>query len=466
MIKKILFISCFGLTACAVNPANNTSSEATATYHKVSPTANKVYSLNSSEHKTRFLVDGEEVAVGRRVKILMDNHEHTIVAQPEGCIAKEEFVQPPYSSYAPLSFTFMMGECGQETQSNSQVATIAPSTKVTVNATATKTQVIVDTTPPVININIVNTTSRSGVQTTNKEEVIVRGRIHDDSELSSVKLNGEPLLIQNEGFEKTIKLELGLTNLMLVAVDKNNNKATKTIKVQRGNSDTNSTKIKKIALIIGNSQYQYLGALKNPSNDAEDMGNTLNSLGFDVILKLDTTKEQLEDAISEFGKKLETNKGLGIFFYAGHGIQLEGENYAIPINAKIERQKDVKHRAVNIEQVLDEMRYANNGLNVVILDACRDNPLPRSLSRSMTKGLAAVDDAPEGSLIAFATAKGKTASDGTGRNGVFTKHLLLNMRKGTSIQNLFQMTLKGVKEETNNEQIPWLNTSYTGEFKF
>lgn len=442
----ILFIS-----ACGYNKVTKKNYN----YPKSSADANFVYNLHSNKTRTHFYVDGQELAIGRKLKVKIDETiEHTIIAHPEGCTPKEEFIQPPYSRRAPLSFTFLMGDCG----TNSTPVKIAKINEIT--------KIEADTKPPTITINITNTSrSTSGTHKTNKKQVIITGRIHDNSDLSSVKLNGASLELQNGTFERSVQLKKGLTNFILVAVDKNNNKATKTIKIKRGSSST-THQIKRTALIIGNSKYKYVSPLDNPSNDAEDMSNTLTALGFDVILKLNETKESIESSISQFGKKLEQNKGLGLFFYAGHGIQIGGENYIIPVDAKIERQKDVKYKAISVDQILDEMRFANNGLNVVILDACRDNPLPRSFSRSSKKGLATIEDAPSGSLIAFATAKGETAADGSGRNGMFTKHLLLNIKKGTSIQKLFERTLKGVKNESSGKQIPWLSTSYTGEFKF
>jgi len=224
-----------------------------------------------------------------------------------------------------------------------------------------------------------------------------------------------------------------------------------------------SIKRKRTALIIGNANYKR-SPLKNPLNDARDMAQALKQSNFSVILRLDVDQEQIEVAINDFGRQI-TQGGIGLFYYAGHGVQVNGHNYLIPINANIKRQKDVRYKAVDLNQVLDEMSYARNGLNVAILDACRDNPLPRSF-RSTGSGLARTDG-PKGTLIAFATSPGSVAIDGEGNNGVFTKHLLKNINiQGLSIEQVFKNVLKGVNNETRGEQTPWMSSSFTGDFYF
>lgn len=221
---------------------------------------------------------------------------------------------------------------------------------------------------------------------------------------------------------------------------------------------------KRSALIIGNANYKR-GPLKNPLNDAKDMARALKKAYFSVILRLDVNQEQMEVAINDFGRQI-TQGGIGLFYYAGHGVQVDGRNYLIPIAANIKRQKDVRYKAVDLNQVLDEMNYARNGLNVAILDACRDNPLPRSFRSSGGTGLARVDG-PQGTLIAFATSPGSVAIDGEGKNGVFTKHLLDNIIvPGLSIERVFKNVLKGVNNETGGQQIPWMSSSFTGDFYF
>ena len=222
---------------------------------------------------------------------------------------------------------------------------------------------------------------------------------------------------------------------------------------------------KRTALVIGNSEYK-IGSLRNPVNDAQDMGATLTKLGFDVTLKLNAGQEQMEQAISEFGRQLYQG-GVGLFYYAGHGVQVGGENYLIPVNATIESESDVRYKAVNMGQVLGKMGEARNGLNIVILDACRDNPFAKEF-RSSSRGLAVVNSASvKGTLVAYATSPGKVASDGSDRNGLYTKHLLQHIgTPGIPVEQVFKRVLQGVERDTNGKQSPWTSSSFSGDFFF
>jgi uncharacterized caspase-like protein len=173
----------------------------------------------------------------------------------------------------------------------------------------------------------------------------------------------------------------------------------------------------------------------------------------------------METAIREFGQTLSRVKGDAIFYYAGHGIEREGHNFLIPIGADVMEPEDLRYKAVDVNQVLDQMQSARNGVNVVILDACRNNPY-RSFRALGTRGLATMTG-PTGSIIAFATAPGRVAEDGTTRNGVFTKHLLHAMRQpGLGVEQVFQEVRRGVAKETGDQQVPWSNSSVIGQFYF
>ena len=217
------------------------------------------------------------------------------------------------------------------------------------------------------------------------------------------------------------------------------------------------------ALVIGNSAYQTV-PLKNPVNDAEDMTATLKKMGFTVILKQNADQRTMEDTIRYFGKQLRGG-GVGLFYFAGHGMQVDGRNYLIPIDAKIESESDVKYEAVDAGRVLGKMEDAENQINIVILDACRNNPFSRSF-RTRERGLARMD-APKGSLIAYATAPGEIAADGPDRNGIFTKYLI----KHIVVPNLpIELVLKqariDVARATGGRQIPWESSSLMGNFYF
>lgn len=235
----------------------------------------------------------------------------------------------------------------------------------------------------------------------------------------------------------------------------------------QSNSDIsiiNNIRQKRTALVIGNSNYDF-SPLTNPTHDAKDIAALLKTLGFKVTLRVNATQEQMESSINEFGRTLSISGGIGLFYYAGHGVQIDGQNYLIPIGAKIKRQKDVRYKAVNLGQVLDEMGYARNGFNIALLDACRNNPLPRSF-RSSTKGLARVAS-PDGTLIGFATSPGSTAADGEGRNGLYTKYLLKHIKTpDISVEEALKRVSRSVKKETNKKQSPWMESSFSGDFYF
>ena len=232
--------------------------------------------------------------------------------------------------------------------------------------------------------------------------------------------------------------------------------------VQTGSANANGAK--RIALVIGNGAYTKAPPLKNPPNDARDMAATLRTLGFDVTSGINTNQRDMKRLIREFGQKLKAG-GSGLFYYAGHGVQSKGRNYLIPVDADIQSEAEVEDSGVDASLVLNYMDDAQNGLNIVILDACRNNPFARSF-RSASEGLAQVD-APTGTLIAYATAPGRVASDGTGQNGLYTSELLKQMRvPGLSATEMFMRVRAEVMKQTGNKQVPWEASSLVGTFYF
>ena len=168
----------------------------------------------------------------------------------------------------------------------------------------------------------------------------------------------------------------------------------------------------RVALVIGNGDYAE-APLSNPANDARDMGKTLKMLGFEVQRHVNLNEKQMHRAIRKFGDDLAQAE-VGLFYYAGHGMQVGGRNYLIPIGADIEREDEVRYEAVEAGQVLAKMESAQNPVNILILDACRNNPVGRSF-RSATRGLARVES-PVGSIVLYATAPGRTAAAGDWRD--------------------------------------------------
>lgn len=215
------------------------------------------------------------------------------------------------------------------------------------------------------------------------------------------------------------------------------------------------------ALIIGNSTYKS-SPLTNPTNDARDMATVLKSLDFDVILLTDASKKQMIDAIHDFGKKLNKSE-IGLFYYAGHGMQIKGTNYLIPVNTSIREESEVEFEAIDAGRVLAKMDSAGNPMNIVILDACRDNPFKRSF-RTSKAGLARMD-APPGTVIAYATSPGSVAADGSGRNGTYTGALLRNLKNPKlDIYRIFNTTGLDVMKTTKNQQVPWISTTPFPEY--
>jgi formylglycine-generating enzyme required for sulfatase activity len=209
------------------------------------------------------------------------------------------------------------------------------------------------------------------------------------------------------------------------------------------------------ALVIGNSSYEGFGSLDNPRHDASDMEEVLSGLGFNVTLELDADLATMNQAVVRFGNRLSTaSDAVGFLFYAGHGVQSsDGRNYLIPGSANIPSEAFLGQSALSVETVLAILRQAGNQMNIVVLDACRNNPF--SWSRSGMRGLAVVGTQPQGSVIAYAAAANQAAEDGEGRNGLYTGALLGFLRQpGLEILDVFRRTGRVVSNATNGAQTP------------
>lgn len=225
-----------------------------------------------------------------------------------------------------------------------------------------------------------------------------------------------------------------------------------------------SSETKGQALVIGNSRYRHISPLANPANDATDISTALRRLGFEVTLTVDATHKAMEDEILKFGKNLRKG-GVGLFYFAGHGVQVSGRNYLIPIDANVDSESDIKFETVDAGRVLGKMEDAGNGINIIILDACRNNPFA-SKFRSADRGLAKME-APTGSILAYSTAPGSVAADGEGRNGLYTAKLLKFINQdGLSIEDCFKKVRIEVMEASEKRQVPWESSSLTANFYF
>jgi Caspase domain len=343
-------------------------------YPKVSDDANIVLELSSNVSETKFIVDGKEIIVGERVRVLINKKDHIVEAIPKGYISKKDYLQPPYmDKYATLRFTFLLED------------------RV-------------------------------------REEVVT---------------NIAPVLPKNEKAEQPKTDQLNATALGLSASGYSN----------------------RYALIIGNSAYVE-SPLRNPANDAKVIAKELQNLKFEVMAYVNLDKSKMKEVIRAFEDKISKNKGVALFYYAGHGLQSNGTNYLVPINAKIQREYDIEDECIKADMVLRMLEINENPMNIVILDACRNNPFASS-TRSLSRGLAQPENAPKGSIIAFATAPGKTASDGDGDNGLYTQELIKALRKpGLSVEQVFKEVRVNVIKQSNNAQMPWENSSLLGDFFF
>jgi len=224
---------------------------------------------------------------------------------------------------------------------------------------------------------------------------------------------------------------------------------------------------KRVALIIGNDDYLTLQPkLANAGNDARAMDQALKAAGFETTLKINARRRELYQLIDAFAGQIAASPDtVGLFYYAGHGIQANGTNYLIPVDADIASDEDLEAEAVDAGKVLRAMDQARNRINIVILDACRDNPLPKS--RSLGRGLARMD-APRGTFIGYAAAPGQTAADGpNGGNGIFTSELVHAIGEpGLPIEQMFKRVIAAVGERTGGKQAPWMEVSLQGEFYF
>ena len=220
----------------------------------------------------------------------------------------------------------------------------------------------------------------------------------------------------------------------------------------------------RVALVIGNAAYA-TAPLANPANDARAMSETLKAMGFSVVEVRDAKRAEMEQAITQVRDQLKDRRGVGLLYYAGHGLQLDWRNYMVPVDARLRSAQDVRQQAVDVQQVVEAFRSAGNRTNIVVLDACRDNPFSSSASG---RGLAQMD-APPGTFLAFATAPGNVAEDGdlASGNGLYTRFLVKELKQpGARIEDVFKRVRFQVRRQSEGRQIPWESTSLEEDFYF
>lgn len=216
---------------------------------------------------------------------------------------------------------------------------------------------------------------------------------------------------------------------------------------------------KRVALVIGNSAYKHVGKLTNPANDAEDIAKALRGFGFKVFLHKNLELRAMNEAISEFGRE-SSNAEAALFYYAGHGVQSKSRNFLVPVNANARTDGDLEYETVNLNRLLEALDDAKSRTNIVMLDACRDNPFGGF--RSGKRGLASLEQVPKGTVIVYATDPGNTAEDGTGRNGTFTAGLLKAFKgNDLSLDGVLTVASAEVEKATDNQQVPYVNGPQT-----
>ncbi len=215
------------------------------------------------------------------------------------------------------------------------------------------------------------------------------------------------------------------------------------------------------ALVIGNAHYAF-APLPNPTHDAADIADALRGAGFTVDLVLDAGRAKMVESIGRFGDTLAHRKGVGFFYFAGHGAQIAGENYLVPVDAAVGDELSLKQSAINTGLIVDAVAATDDTLNILVLDACRNNPL----GPSRVRGLSRIDSSDR-LFISFSTKPGAVALDGDDRNSPYAKNLALAIATPhLNLESVFKRTLKGVYQETQGQQTPWLSSSYFGEFVF
>lgn len=307
-----------------------------------------------------------------------------------------------------------------------------------------------------------------GDRSVTQSPVEIEGEIETQRRIEKIFVNNNAIDYNHDGkFSAQVPLTRG-KNRVRVSVRDTESKVTEKDFYLTYDADSSShvgqgksSSHKRVALVIGNSLYQSVGQLPNTLNDAVSVAAVLKDLGFEVQSVYDGGYEQIKNAVWAFGDKV-ADADVSVFYYAGHGMEIDGQNYLVPTDANIQNALDVKQMAIPLVGVLNTMEFANDeGLNIIILDACRNNPFPTG--KRGGSGLARVT-APTGTLIAYATEPGSTASDGDGKNGLYTGELVKQLRVSQRIEDVFINTRNSVEDISAGRQHPWEEARLKGVF--
>lgn len=311
----------------------------------------------------------------------------------------------------------------------------------------------------------------SGNIVVTEQNVTLYGIIDEPKNAKLLLIDGLETSWDEDGvFSRTISVEKEEKTLVVQLTDKQgrSNKQVLPIKKVDGAKTTSTASastgkvLKKRALVIGNSNYQHLSQLKNPVNDAKDMAAVLKDIGFEVQVAMDASFDKMRTLVGDFTNN-KNEYDVTVFFFAGHGLEIDGENFLMPVEIKADTPDKVKLNSLSVDVITKILEMKNDDkLNIVILDACRNNPFPSS-SRSAAGGLARVTPA-SGMLIAYATSPGKTASDGSGENGLYTGELIKQMSIPQRIEDVFMNTRNEVERKSQGNQKPWEEARLRGVF--
>ena len=307
-----------------------------------------------------------------------------------------------------------------------------------------------------------------GDQVVNDTQLKIEGQIEGTDRIAKVYVNGSPAQYDiSRSFTANVDLAKG-KNRINVAIENTQGVITEKdfyVTCEPTDKKVNTQPVahgKRMALVIGNADYASAARLNNTLNDANSMEKVLKGLGFEVIKVVNGTYEQMKNAIYSFGDQIH-EVDVSLFYYAGHGLEVDGTNYLVPIDADINSALDVKLKTIPMTGVLRTMEFTNDeGLNMIILDACRNNPFPTG-KRSGGSGLARVQ-APSGTLIAYATDPGSVASDGESDNGLYTGELVKQLSQSQRIEDIFMNTRNAVEQKSNGTQRPWEEARLKGVF--
>ncbi len=308
-----------------------------------------------------------------------------------------------------------------------------------------------------------------GQQVIQGSSIAVEGKVETTDRITQVVINDQKAELNFDGtFRSIVNLEPGKNRIRVSAQNTQSQIISKDLyfnsepAAQKTQPTENSKAYnKRIALVIGNADYTSTSKLRNTLNDAKSMTATLKNLGFEVISIENGTYETIKNAIYAFGDRIQ-DVDVSLFFYAGHGLEVDGTNYLVPVDANIQSHLDVKQKCIPLTGVSNTMEFANDeGLNMIILDACRNNPFPTG-KRGGT-GLARIN-APSGTLIAYATDPGSVASDGDGTNGLYTGELIKQLKISQRIEDIFMHTRNNVEQLSGGKQRPWEEARLKGIF--